>query len=344
MPENTRNNESDVVIRALYEIASAYDLGFEEQVQRLLELGLQRFDLDIGILSRVEGQTYRVLHHLSPPNIVLENGAEFPLGETYCSVTLQSNGPVGVEKAQSSIYAEHPAYRRFRLEAYLGVPIRVRNQVYGTLNFSSPTAKSRRFSAIDIDTLKLMAAWIGSELSRRQTEAELRQAKERLEEQSTEDPLTHLHNRRGVEEKLARLAERSAFRQTSLMGLLIDIDGLKEANDSLGRSVGDKVLAAIASAIKNAVRPNDVCGRVGGDEFMVLLPDCQAEDPVTIGERIRSAAASLQIRTADGDFMPSVSVGVFPVPRHVERVAHVLQAGTISLKRAKEAGKNTVSA
>lgn len=343
MPEIQRKNESEVVIRTLYEIASAYDLGFDEQVRRLLELGLQRFDLDIGILSKVEGQTYRVLHHVAPPHIALEDGAEFPLGETYCSLALHANGPIGVERAQTSVYSEHPAYRRFRLEAYVGIPVRVRNQVFGTLNFSSPAPKSRNFSDVDFDALKLMAAWIGSELSRRQTEDELRKAKERLEEHSTEDPLTHLHNTRRFQEKLVRLTERSAFRQTSLMGLVIDVDDFRKINDSFGHAVGDKVLIAIASAVNNSVRPSDICGRVGGDEFMVLLPDCQPQDPVNIGERIRSAVASLQIRTANGVFVPSVSVGVFPVPRHVETVAEALQAGSTPLQRARTAGKNVVS-
>jgi diguanylate cyclase (GGDEF)-like protein len=341
MPAAKEKSESEIVIRTLYEIASAYDLGFDDQVRRLLELGLRRFGLDIGIVSRVEGQTYRILHHVSPPAAV-DDGAEFPLGDTYCSATLQSNGPIGVERAETSIYSAHPAYRRFRLEAYFGVPIRVRNQVFGTLNFSSPTPKERRFSEVDFDALKLMAAWIGSELSRRQTEDELRQAKARLEEQSTEDPLTRVLNHRGFQEKLVRLAERSAFRQTSLTGLLIDVTDLKEINDAFGDFIGDQALVAIANVVKGSLRPTDICGRVGGDEFMVLLPDCQPQDPWKIGERIRSAAASVQIQTARGALTPSVSIGVFAVPHHIESVAHALRAASTSLKDAKRTGTNTV--
>ena len=109
---------------------------------------------------------------------------------------MAANGPVGFEHVAQTEISTHPAYRCFGLEAYIGMPVKVKGALYGTLNFSRPRPRPRVFSDIDIDALKLMSAWVGSELSRRHTEEELKLAKQELEQQSREDPLTHLYNSR----------------------------------------------------------------------------------------------------------------------------------------------------
>ena len=188
----------------------------------------------------------------------------------------------------------------------------------------------------------MIAAWVGSELSRRQTETELLQAKEMLQRQSHEDPLTRLYNRRGFQEKLVSLAGRCANSQTSLAGIVIDIDDFKMINDTFGYSVGDNVLVAIASAVSRVVRPQDICGRVGGDEFMVLLPNCSSSEATSIAERIRATANNLHIETGSTLVSPSVSLGVFKLPPDVKDVTEALAASFAPLKQAKKAGKNRV--
>jgi transcriptional regulator with GAF, ATPase, and Fis domain len=254
------SSDSELVIRTLYEIAGENDIGFEHQVKRILELGLTRFNLEIGILSNIHDTTYTVVHQVSPKNVPLEDGAEFPLGDTYCCLALTADAPIGFEYVGTSSIATHPAYKAFGLEAYIGMPIRVKNQVYGTLNFSSPMPKPRAFTEVDIEALRLMAAWVGSELSRRQTEVELVQAKEMLERQSREDPLAHLYNRRGFEEKL-----------------------------------------------------------------------------------VRPAVSAVEVEAGSSPIKPSVSLGVFEVPFHVESVTDALKISRIPLKQAKDAGKNRVA-
>ena len=254
----TGSGESELVIRALYEIAGEYDKGFDHQIVRILELGLKRFDLDIGILSNIPDSVYTVVKQVSPTDVPLHDGDVFQLGNTYCSITLAANGPVGFEHIAQTEVSTHPAYESFGLEAYIGVPVYVKGEVYGTLNFSSPKPRPRVFSEVDIDALQLMAAWVGSELSRRQTEEELKQAMGKLERQSREDPLTHLYNRRGFEEKLVRLTRRSKFHGSDLIGMVVDIDDFKVVNDTHGHSIGDQVLETVAESISNSVRPNDI--------------------------------------------------------------------------------------
>ncbi len=339
----TRGSQSELVIRTLYQIASEYEKGLERQLQRILTLGLERFDLDIGILSTVRDDTYTIFKQVSPTDVSLNDGDSFPLGNTYCSVTLGAKGPVGFEHVAETDLSTHPAYTSFGLEAYVGAPVYVRGAVYGTLNFSSPKPRPRAFSGVDIEALQLMASWVGSELSRRQTEEDLIKAKELLEKQSLEDPLTHLYNRRGVEEKLGRLGVRSRYDGSALMGIVIDIDDFKSINDSYGHSIGDEVLTAIAEVISNSVRPNDICGRVGGDEFIVLLPSCALAEAEGVGEQLRCAVNGLQVACETSEIRPSVSVAVGPLSSDAERVTDALALSASALRSAKRTGKNVVS-
>lgn len=165
--------ENEKVIRELYQITANYEASFQRRVEQLLALGCKRFNLDIGIVSKVDKDKYQVLYHVAPEDVPLSDGDVFPLERTYCVRTLAANGPVGFEHVAKSDFATHPAYKDFGLECYIGAPVMVNHQVYGTLNFSSPNPGKRAFDPIDIDALQLMATWIGAELSRELAQAEL---------------------------------------------------------------------------------------------------------------------------------------------------------------------------
>ncbi len=163
-------------LRSLNEIAATSHLSVTEQLQRALEVGLQHLQLDIGIVSQIENQNYTVLHHSALPGM-LENGQVFALGNTYCAITLQADTVVPIAHMQDSPYAQHPCYREFKLESYIGKPLRVKGQRFGTLNFSSPTPRTKEFTEADIEFVSLLTRWVSSVLEREQNAEELRQAK-----------------------------------------------------------------------------------------------------------------------------------------------------------------------
>lgn len=169
------------VIRTLYRITSNYAAGFEAQVHELLELGRTRFDLDIGILARIERDTYTVVHTVVPSHVDLNPGDTFSLANTYCSLTLEAGGPIGFEHVGQTTLRSHPAYIGFQLESYVGVPLLVDGEPYGTLNFSSADPRPRKFDAADLDAVQLMATWIGAEIRRRRSESEIRDAITKLD-------------------------------------------------------------------------------------------------------------------------------------------------------------------
>ena len=147
-------SESEIVIRRLYQITNEYRKGFDSQIAQLLIMGLERFDLDIGILSKVEGNHYRVEHCIAPDGVELQSGDTFDYRSTYCEITCKSIGPIGIEHCgKHDKYATHPAYQSFGLESYIGIPIFVNEELYGTLNFSSPRPYYREFKEFDIDVM-----------------------------------------------------------------------------------------------------------------------------------------------------------------------------------------------
>jgi len=162
---------NETFIRRLYEITHNYHLGFETQIEQLLFMGLERFNLDIGILAKIENNEYIVKHCVVPKEVEIIPGFTFDLGNTLCQITLESNGPVSLEHiGEHDNYVAHPAYKSGGLESYIGIPIKLNGVLYGTLNFSSPTPYERKFTDSDIYTLQLMASWIEGELIRRDQE------------------------------------------------------------------------------------------------------------------------------------------------------------------------------
>ena len=150
-----------------------------EQLQEALTLTVKLLDVEIGIVSHIEENRY-IVSHCYAPGTNLEAGQIFELGDTYCSITLQSGGIVAIDHMERSEHRQHPCYQLFKLEAYIGMPISVHGKVYGTINFSS--SKPKHFSAADKDYMELLARWVGAVLERTQAEEDLRENEARLSE------------------------------------------------------------------------------------------------------------------------------------------------------------------
>jgi diguanylate cyclase (GGDEF)-like protein/PAS domain S-box-containing protein len=168
-------SRSEQSLHEFYNISSSVHQDFDTRLERLLKLGCQRFDMDIGILSNINGDDYKVVEAVSPDN-GLEKGTIFPLGKTYCQITIDTEEPVSYIHMAESDMQTHPAYVEFKLEAYIGTRILVDDELYGTLNFSSPTPHEREFTQGEMDFLQLMGVWVGTELLRQRSETKLEQA------------------------------------------------------------------------------------------------------------------------------------------------------------------------
>ncbi len=158
------------------------------------------------------------------------------------------------------------------------------------------------------------------------------------------DKLTGLHNRRHIEEQLDSLLHASGRTRAPVSLLMLDVDHFKRINDTEGHAVGDRALQSLAGALRLSLRPGDVCGRWGGEEFVVLLPGTDGATAAIIGERLREAAAEAPLWGDDGSRLHlTVSVGVAcAVPTDVAQA--VVARADAALYRAKGAGRNAVAA
>ncbi len=173
--ENLRQSEDS--LRRLYIITIDRTTSYDEKIERLLELACDVLQMETGMLSRVTDNNYEILHVRSPAP--MKPGMILPLDMTYCELLLRippDQWPLTFVNIGQSEQAYHPAYRNFKLEAYIGLPIIVRGRPYGTLNFSSASARTEPFSSTQKGMIQLMGQWLTSELERQQLEAEFRQS------------------------------------------------------------------------------------------------------------------------------------------------------------------------
>lgn len=172
----------------------------------------------------------------------------------------------------------------------------------------------------------------------------LRRANDRLAKLADTDPLTQLYNRRGIEEVLGQEVSRTGRTGDQLIGILVDCDDFKSINDSFGHGVGDAALAALARSIERTLRAGDHVGRVGGDEFLVLLPATTMAEGLAVAQKIRGAIkATVLPLAAQGPVRLSASLGVAAVRRDVVSIEEVMSSLHEALQHSKRSGKDTVS-
>lgn len=157
------------------------------------------------------------------------------------------------------------------------------------------------------------------------------------------DPLTGVANRRTLVERL-ELEDRRARRYGGeLSVILLDVDHFKSVNDRYGHTMGDVVLHAVASAMRDAVRNVDLAGRWGGEEFLVVLPECDSSGAQIVGERIRQAIAGLG-PFEDGPEKVTASLGVSTRTRETPSAFVLVEAADEALYRAKDLGRDRMIA
>jgi len=335
---------SEKVIRALYEITSDYAAGFPEQVRRLLDVGRERFELEAGALSCVDDEGRCVVkHRVGPMALTSPLGDAVPLRETFCAVAIAAGGPVGFERLGGSAMAGHPMHELAGVESYLATLVTVDGAPWGTLSFASAHVRERRFDSVDIDCLHLMATWLGTEIHRRRTEDALRTATRELKRLTRIDPLTQLLNRRGAEHAIRRMAERAAQDGAPISAVLIDMDDFKAVNDTWSHEVGDRVLLDVANRIRESVRESDRVARIGGDEFLAVLPATDLEQAERVAERVLNAIRSAPVETTEGPVSVRASMGIAPIELDALTVTGILAGVSRKLKVSKQAGKDRIS-
>lgn len=180
----------------------------------------------------------------------------------------------------------------------------------------------------------------GSDITSLKTnERTLQQARDNAMVAVRTDPLTGVYSRRFIFSQLGtELARVHAGAGTSCVAVL-DLDHFKQINDRHGHLVGDRILQGFASGVQHGLRPSDFLGRIGGEEFMALLPDTSLADGVHAFERLRSAVAATAARSGYPEISYTFSAGITDV-RPSDTVDTVFERADRALYAAKERGRN----
>ena len=160
-----------------------------------------------------------------------------------------------------------------------------------------------------------------------------------LKEACTHDALTGIANRRLLTERLRDETERAKRYSRPLCIVMIDIDRFKIINDQYGHEVGDHVLMDVVRVMEAEIREHDLCGRWGGEEFLVLMPETSGDQAVTVMERLRQAVAKLRVRINDDSLSVTVSLGMAEL-RAGENYSTAINRADVALLRAKRNGRD----
>jgi diguanylate cyclase (GGDEF)-like protein len=159
------------------------------------------------------------------------------------------------------------------------------------------------------------------------------------------DLLTDVANPQYWREVAGRELERAAASGCALSLFMVDVDHFKAVNDKYGHLTGDEVIAAVARTVAQAVRPRDIVGRLGGEEFGVVLSGLTLLEAQGAAERMRSAVSDVKVRAANGDWVGvTISVGVAELSVTGGDLRNLLDAADSALYAAKAAGRNCVRA
>ncbi|SCZ59989.1 putative bifunctional diguanylate cyclase/phosphodiesterase [Thiohalomonas denitrificans] len=325
-------SQTDQALRALHRI-NATPLAHEEKIDALLELGTRLFGLPVGTLSRIEGDHYTIVAVSAPPDTGLARGATFPLQETNCGITVDSEEPVSFHHAAQSDRRGHPCRSLFGIEAYLAAQVEVAGQPYGTLSYSSPSPRETPFSSTDLEIVKLMAQWLGAELEREQSARQLAQL-------ANYDTLTALPNRNLFYDRLQHALDRSLRSNTPIALLFLDLDGFKHVNDTLGHAAGDSLLQAVTRRLNECVRRDDTLARLGGDEFTIIMEGVRHAEEAAVLAQKASAAIAHPFEIANQEIFITTSIGIAVYPQDGQDRETLVQHADAAMYKAKGQGPN----
>ncbi len=174
---------------------------------------------------------------------------------------------------------------------------------------------------------------------------ELHRTNEKLEHMAATDPLTGVANRREFIERVGAEIARAKRNGAPFSLLALDLDHFKAINDAFGHQAGDQVLQRFVKKCLDAIRPYDGVARVGGEEFMVLLPQVALDKALLIGERLRAAIAGAPFDMDTGKPVElTVSIGISEFGRDGQTIDAILRKADERLYRAKDQGRNKVVA
>jgi diguanylate cyclase (GGDEF)-like protein/PAS domain S-box-containing protein len=273
-------------------------------------------------------------------------GLEFRNLNTLFGVTIRSGQMVitndpGDDPRRGGLPKGHPP-----LETYLGVPIYSGPKLLGMAGVAN---RKGGYDEDLVDQIKPLLSAFGTLIaahqnheSRIKAEEELFRTQQQLKQMATKDPITDIANRYMLVQELEVAYERCRSGEDFSV-LFIDLDHFKLINDRHGHDLGDKVLKHVAQQLEAALRPSDIVGRYGGEEFIVGLPNCSPDNARMIAERMRDALNATPFVAHEAQEIElSMSIGIAAISQQPGSLEELIKFADRAMYVAKEQGRNRV--
>lgn len=219
---------------------------------------------------------------------------------------------------------------------HLCIPLTAQGEVLGLICIEEP------LDGMHDTERKSLAITVSEQVALALTNAKLRDV---LKQQSIIDPLTGLFNRRYMDETLKRELSRAERKTAPLSLIVIDLDHFKRVNDTFGHDAGDKVLSSTAQKIKDGIREGDLACRFGGEEMVLILPECDRAAAFARADTIRQSIESMALQHGAAPLGKiTASFGVATYPADAGNAGSLFQAADRALYLAKSTGRNRVVA
>lgn len=336
----TERKQSKLQLEVQYAIAwiLAESTTLHEATNKILKIICESLQLDIGTMWAVDNKEnfLRCITIWQTPDIKNDTFKQKCLQMTFAP---DIGDPGRAWKSRKAIWRSnlHDEFLRADAAATIGLkmgicfPIVYEDEVLGVIEFFNKN--SYQMPAALLTWFLSIGHQFGLFLKRKHMEGQLLYLAEH-------DVLTGLPNRKLIEEYLLTAIINSKQNNRKTAVLFIDIDYFKFINDSMGHHIGDLLLIKISDLLKNCLRPEDSIGRLGGDEFLVIIPDIDSsEDVILILERIQKQIQNKIILEGKELFI-TTSVGASLYPEDGRDTQNLIKNADIALYRAKEKGRN----
>ncbi len=312
-------------------ISSSLDL--DTVLQTILRLTTQLIGADIGAMALIakDQKSISVTHTHNIPDSYRKTSSQIDRGLSW--MVIKNKASLLVEDYQSHP-AALPEWKTLGVHAYMGVPLVAGDECLGVISlFRSITNRPYKDRERFLAEMVARQAGIAIQNARRFEEAQ---------HLATRDSLTGLYNRRYFFELANREFERSRRYNRLVSAILLDLDNLKQINDTYGHPVGDRALQKVADICVSTMRHPDLIGRYGGDELVMLLPETDLANALTVAERLRTEIQSTQSETSGRNVSLTVSIGVASLNGLTTNLEILIDHADQAQYQAKNSGKNKV--
>ncbi len=319
-------------LRRLYLVAASRELTIPQQLEAVLQLGIDFFGFDEGYIVRNDGDAIAI-HTAVGRKTPLTTGARIPLASSFARFLTDERPFLFVPDLDDPEWRSDPARATVNWRSYVGTQLQVDGKAYGALAFVGLRARMEGLDELARESISLMGLLVAAAVERQRTA-------ERIEQLAFNDSLTGLPNRVLFADRIEQAFGAAKRYGRGFAVMYLDLDHFKTINDTYGHIVGDEVLVQVARRLRTLLRESDTIARFGGDEFVILQPVVDAATDAADLARKVLVALEQPILVGEHKHHMATSIGIALYPEHATEIDRLMELADAALYRAKREGRN----